>query len=65
MYLVFKPRLYFVLRRVKQEKKINEILPFLKKIINRNDGTIRVWDIRRASSCLMSLDQDNTGKEDD
>ncbi|KAI9483338.1 MAG: WD40-repeat-containing domain protein [Benjaminiella poitrasii] len=24
------------------------------------DGAIRVWDIRRASSCLMSLDQDNT-----
>lgn len=23
------------------------------------DRTIRVWDIRRASSCLMSLDQDN------
>ncbi|KAI9254386.1 excision repaiross-complementing rodent repair deficiency, complementation group 8 [Helicostylum pulchrum] len=24
-----------------------------------NDHTIRVWDIRRASSCLMSLDKDN------
>ncbi|RCH78529.1 DNA excision repair protein ERCC-8, partial [Rhizopus stolonifer] len=24
------------------------------------DCTIRVWDIRRASSCLMSLDQENT-----
>ncbi|KAI8990322.1 WD40-repeat-containing domain protein [Pilobolus umbonatus] len=23
------------------------------------DGTVRVWDIRKASSCLMSLDQDN------
>ncbi|KAI8352878.1 DNA excision repair protein ERCC-8 [Choanephora cucurbitarum] len=29
-----------------------------------NDGTIRVWDIRRASSCLMSLDQDNTVNRD-
>ncbi|CAO3663371.1 unnamed protein product [Rhizopus microsporus] len=24
-----------------------------------SDGTIRVWDIRKASSCLMSLDQNN------
>ncbi|KAG2201541.1 hypothetical protein INT47_007418 [Mucor saturninus] len=24
-----------------------------------DDGTVRIWDIRRASSCLMSLDQDN------
>ncbi|ORZ15891.1 DNA excision repair protein ERCC-8 [Absidia repens] len=24
-----------------------------------NDGAVRVWDIRRASACLMSLDQDN------
>ncbi|KAI8061108.1 WD40-repeat-containing domain protein [Gongronella butleri] len=23
------------------------------------DGTVRVWDIRRASACLMSLDQEN------
>ncbi|KAI9299675.1 DNA excision repair protein ERCC-8 [Cunninghamella echinulata] len=24
-----------------------------------NDGTVRIWDIRRANSCIMSLDQDN------
>ncbi|KAI8079841.1 excision repair cross-complementing rodent repair deficiency, complementation group 8 [Halteromyces radiatus] len=25
-----------------------------------NDGTVRVWDIRRAASCIMSLDQENS-----
>ncbi|KAG2190926.1 hypothetical protein INT46_008968 [Mucor plumbeus] len=29
-----------------------------------DDRTIRVWDIRRASSCLMSLDQDNAVLQD-
>ncbi|OAD02295.1 hypothetical protein MUCCIDRAFT_111665 [Mucor lusitanicus CBS 277.49] len=29
-----------------------------------DDRTIRVWDIRRASSCLMSLDQDNAAMRD-
>ncbi|KAI8979634.1 excision repair cross-complementing rodent repair deficiency, complementation group 8-like protein [Mycotypha africana] len=29
-----------------------------------DDRTIRVWDIRRAASCLMSLDQDNAVDRD-
>ncbi|CAO3646565.1 unnamed protein product [Cunninghamella blakesleeana] len=29
-----------------------------------NDGTIRIWDIRRAKSCIMSLDQDNGVERD-
>ncbi|KAI8393546.1 excision repair cross-complementing rodent repair deficiency, complementation group 8, isoform CRA_f [Radiomyces spectabilis] len=29
-----------------------------------NDGTLRVWDIRRAAACLMSLDQDNAVDRD-
>ncbi|KAI9492454.1 DNA excision repair protein ERCC-8 [Zychaea mexicana] len=29
-----------------------------------NDGTVRVWDIRRARSCLMSLDQHNAVNND-
>jgi DNA excision repair protein ERCC-8 len=27
-----------------------------------NDGKIRTWDIRKASACLMSLDQNNAGE---
>lgn len=30
----------------------------------REDGTVRVWDIRRAAPCLMSLDQHNTPNND-